>query len=443
LLFKASLERKIAVAKADMANVKKEKAEAGQTRAEAEGDIEVVKRDLHEDKKAFGELHHECMTRAADYEDETKGRDDELKAVAAAKKVLKEMTGGAEKATYDDFTQVSFLQTRSRSGSGRMPPSFEAAQMVRKLGQTQNLPYFIQMGHKMDAMIRSGVVSGVDPFKKVKGMLTTMLDRIVKQMEEEASHKVYCDKEMSETQKHKDTKESLEEKLSTKIDTQTSRSMNLKRLVATLQKELLANQKVQKEMDRMRHEENAIFKKTKPELDMGLEGVKKALKVLREYYSQDEDKSQDAAGGAGGAGAGVIGMLEVIESDFSKGIASLLAEEDAAQAAYEGQTRENKAAKAIKDQEVVFKTKEASSLDKSTSESSTDLDGVQTELDAIREYFGKIQQECVAKPDSYEERRKRQETTLQGLQDAAQVLEGKAVLLQGGSARSLRGIQRD
>merc|ERR1719199_1947494 len=110
-------------------------------------------------------------------------------------------------------------------------------------------------------------------------------------------------------------------------------------------------------------------------------------------------------------------MLEVIASDFTKNLAAL-EEEETAQAAYEQQTHENQIAKTIKEKEVTFKTKEASALDKSTSESSSDLDGVQTELDAINQYYGKIQQECIAKPDTYQERVKRQEQELKGLKDA-------------------------
>lgn len=281
------------------------------------------------------------------------------------------------------------------------------------------------------------MMSGADPFKKVKDMISNMLGKLVKQMEEEASHKVYCDKEMGETKKHKTIKEALEEKLSTKIDTQTSRSMNLKAQVAELQKELLANMQTQKEMDSMRKEEHHVFEKTKPQLELGLEGVKKALKVLREYYSQDEEKAALVQYAAGGAGSGVISMLEVIESDFSKGIASLVAQEETAQGEYEAQTAENQKSKAIKEQDVVLKNKEAKALDKSTSESSTDLDGVQTELDAIKEYYSKIQEECVAKPDTYEERRKRQELTMAGLREGLQILEGSAALLQG--SRHMRG----
>merc|ERR1719183_704095 len=60
--FKGSLERKLAVSNKELNEVKKEKAEAGQTRAQSEGDLVAVKADLAEDSKALGALHHECMT---------------------------------------------------------------------------------------------------------------------------------------------------------------------------------------------------------------------------------------------------------------------------------------------------------------------------------------------------------------------------------------------
>merc|ERR1719506_723881 len=90
-------------------------------------------------------------------------------------------------------------------------------------------------------------------------------------------------------------KEAEVEKLRTKLDTQTSRSMHLKREITELQKEILANIKAQKEISELREKEHAFFEETKPKIEIGLEGVKKALKVLREYYSQD-DKGNSAGG---------------------------------------------------------------------------------------------------------------------------------------------------
>merc|ERR1719265_48547 len=266
-------------------------------------------------------------------------------------------------------------------------------------------------------------------------MIESMKDKIQKEMDDEANHKAYCDKEISDTTKSQQSKTATVDKLKTRIDTQTSQSLSLREQVAQLQKELLSIMQTQKEMDRMRKEEHARYKGTKPELVQGIEGIKKALKVLRKYYSQDKEKEPDPTS----AGSQIIGILEVVESDISKGIANLDEQEASSQTQYEDQTKENEPAKAVKQQDVTYKTKEIKSLSKVTSESSSDLDGVQAELDAVNEYFSKIQEECIGRPDAYEERLKRQTTTMTGLKDALQTLQGRASLAQQGT-RKLRGV---
>ena len=67
------------------------------------------------------------------------------------------------------------------------------------------------------------------------------------------------------------------------------------------------------EVNKIRSEENADVKVNKAENEQGLEDVKMALKVLRDYYSKNERKSSQ-----GGAAGCVLNMLEVVESDFSK-----------------------------------------------------------------------------------------------------------------------------
>ena len=62
------------------------------------------------------------------------------------------------------------------------------------------------------------------------------------------------------------------------------------------------------------------------EMEKGVKGVKLALKVLNEYYAK-EDKSHSSADGAS---TGIIGLLEVCESDFSKGLAEMVAAEESA-----------------------------------------------------------------------------------------------------------------
>lgn len=133
---------------------------------------------------------------------------------------------------------------------------------------------------------------------------------------------------------------------------------------------------------------------------------------------------------AGGAGGSIINILEVCESDFANNLAKEETEEADAQSEYEKTTQENKVSKAMKEQDVKYKTKEAASLDKNLAELSGDRDTSNTELSAVLEYYGKIKERCIAKPETYEERKARREAEIQGLKEALSILESEAAFLQ-------------
>merc|ERR1719172_430132 len=173
-------------------------------------------------------------------------------------------------------------------------------------------------------------------------------------------------------------------------------------------------------MDALRQKEKEIYEKNRPEMEEGVEGVKLALKILREYYAK-EDKAHAAAEGAGGT---IIGLLEVCESDFTKLLSEIIATEESAAAAYEEQTKENEITRTTKEQDVKYKTKEFTGLDKALAEMTSDKEGVEAELDAIYEYLEKLKEMCIAKPETYEERKARREAEIAGLKEALQILEG-------------------
>merc|ERR1719261_1190840 len=112
-----------------------------------------------------------------------------------------------------------------------------------------------------------------------------MLEKLEKDGKADASQKAYCDKEMGETKQKKLEKQYDIDKLSTKIDSMTAKSAKLKEEVAELQKELAGLASSQAEMDKIRSEEKALYTKNSAEMKAGIEGVKKALSVLKDYYA--------------------------------------------------------------------------------------------------------------------------------------------------------------
>jgi len=424
-MLKQSLEDKIKYETKELEEAKTGIAASNEKKATAEGDLAATTKNLDEDVLALSELHHECLTKAQDYEAETKSRGEELTAIATAKKVIEETTSGAADLSYG-LNQVSFMQ-RSQSGG------IEVVRFLRELAQKKHFPALAQLSMRMDAAIRA---SAGDPFAKVKGLIQDMIETLEKEAEADATEKAFCDKELAETNAKKDAKTTEIKKLSTKIDQMTARSEQLKGEVAELEKGLSALAKAQAEMDKIRLEEKDEYTKAKAEMEAGIKGVQLALKVLRDYYAKDKAHASDEGGGGG-----VIGLLEVCESDFSKGLIEMTSTEDAAQAAYDKETKENEIEKVTKEQDIKYKKEEATGLDKATAEATSDKAGVQEELDAVLEYLKGIEDRCIAKPESYEERVARRDAELAGLKEALTILESETSFLQFKSKRTLRGTK--
>jgi len=406
---------------------KASKAEGEETLAAAEGELAISNKALAEAQTSLDLIHEDCMQKASDHELTVQGRKEELAALAKAKKIIQQMTAGAVSQSY------SFLQISTKTSS----TGAEVVNLIKKLAREQHSAALAQLASRLSAVIRYGAQSGDDPFAKIKGLITDMIAKLMKEAEAEASEKAYCDEEMAKTKAKKEELEDDITKLTTKIDSDTASTERLKEEVKGLQKALADLADEQAEMDKIREETHAAYVTAKEDLEQGIAGVQGALEVLRNYYQSEEaflqDGSQQPAAPekhekSSGAGGSIISILEVAESDFTKNLAEEEDEEAAAQEEYEKTTQENKINKATMEQDVKYKTKEFTGLDKAIAENTADRDGLQTELDAVLDYYEKIKDRCIAKPETYEERKKRREAEIAGLKEALSILEGQAFL---------------
>merc|ERR1719246_342715 len=421
-MLEQSLKDEIKFGDKDLDDAKKGIAASGEKQSTAEGDLAVTKKDLAVDTSAKATLHHDCMTKATNFAAETKSRGEELTALAAAKKIIKEAT--------TSFAQVSFVQVSELSTSSDLA-KYEVVRFVRDLARKEHSTVLAQLASHMASAMHSS-----DPFGKVKSLITDMIANLENQAGADATEKAYCDKEMRESNEKKADKTAEIETMSTRIDQAAAKSAKLKGEVATLETELSKLAKSQAEMDKLRREEKAAFEESSAELEKGIAGLQKALKVLNEYYASEGK----AHGSSDGAASGIIGLLEVAEADFSKNLAEITAEEEAAVSEYETVSKENEIEKTTKEQDVKYKTKESKELDKSSAELSSDRTGVKAELDAVMEYLSKIEDECIAKAETYAARKERREAEIAGLKDALKILESETSLVQRRVARkTLRG----
>merc|ERR1719169_370420 len=111
-MLKQSLTDEIEFANKDMDKARKGLAESQESKATATGDLDAASKDLADDVATKSTLHQDCMAAAEEFELNTKSRGEELNALATAKKVIIEATGGAASQSYG-LNQVSLLQLSS------------------------------------------------------------------------------------------------------------------------------------------------------------------------------------------------------------------------------------------------------------------------------------------------------------------------------------------
>jgi len=424
-MLKQKLEDAMAFGTKELGETKAAKAAAEEAKATGENDLAVAEKTVAESSKHLQDLQNECMTAATEYGESQHGREEELTALATAKKILEEKTGGATDREYS-FIQVKSFST-AHAGARAKQVKNRIVTMLEQLAQKDDSNSISLLAQRVEA----ASMMGEDPFAKIKGLISEMIEKLEADAAKEAGHKAFCDKELKETKAKKEESESDLDTLGTKIDKATAKIAKLKEEIATLEAELLAIAEAQKKADEIRSEEAAAWKDSKADYESGVEGVGMALQVLRDYYAEKEALIQQPAPGAThsaatGAATGIIGMLEVIESDFTKSLADGSAAEAMAVEAYEKLTQDNKIATTEKSTAVEYKTKDQKETESMLEGLKEDKASAEKEYAAIMEYWEKLQPMCIAKPEPYAERKRRREAEIAGLKEALTILEEEA-----------------
>lgn len=428
-LLVASLNNENKVQNDAMSSTKKQLAKTSERKAMAQGDLSKVNKDLDEDEAYVKDLSRNCQQRAVDFEVSTKGRSEELKALEDAKKIIAEATGAATERQY------SFIQLKSKSKASGAAFD-QLAGTIKSLGKKEKNAALVQLA----GQIRATMSVNADPFAKVKGLIQDMISKLVNEAQEEASQKAFCDKETSTNEAKRNKLQAEESKLNTRVEKATADIGSLKQETAELNAALAHTAKSQMESDKLRAQEHEEYLKAKADFEQGLSGVRTALKVLRDYYEKKGASFFQSASkhtGNSDVGGSIIDILEVAESDFARSLAEGQSSEDDEQEGYEKTTQDNKVSTATKKASVEGKTQEAARLEQSITDSKSDLSGINEELSAVLEYLEKLRPQCVAEPESYEDRKARREREIEGLQTGLEVLESETALVQTGTTTFL------
>jgi len=189
-----------------------------------------------------------------------------------------------------------------------------------------------------------------NPFKKIKGLIQQLLERLLRESAGEATKKGFCDEELGKTKQARDYNLEESKKLNAEInvlkadeESLDTEADELKDSIEDL-KEEFAEAKKLRELEKTDHSE-ALEKAQE-----GLEAVTEAYDLLKGFYDkaglavllQASPVDEDAPGapegeykGKQGAAKGILGLLQVIMSDFERTLRKTSSDEKASASDFE------------------------------------------------------------------------------------------------------------
>jgi chromosome segregation ATPase len=434
-MLEQALKSEITHSQESLGAASKTKAQAAEDQAKAEGDLVEVTKTKASDQEYQNTLRGECEAKATEWEARQKSAKGEMGALDKAKTILAD----GVKA----FVQVKAKVHRR---------SFEDADEQQDVRA--------RISHKLDALGRKyhsfaflslASLARSDPFVKIRGLIEEMIASLLKQAEEEATQKAFCDTEMGKSKKSKADKESKIDKFQARIDKASSALGELKEAVKDLEAEIGEIDKAGAEATKIRTEENADNVKAMKDFKDSADAVISAIGVLKSFYeggafiqlgsrTRVQSRAKQPAFGAANSDAGgsIIAVLEVAEEDFTRLYAEVDQSENEAADAYEKLTTENKISKATKGAEVKGKLSEIKGLEVQLEQAKEDHSSTSAELDAVLAYLDKLKPQCETKVMSYEEKTAKRNAEIEGLKEALSILEGTGVALL--DTRRFRGI---
>merc|ERR1719172_63300 len=337
----------------------KSKAANEEAKSSAEGKLVETEKSKAADEEYAGTLKTDCESKAAEWEARKKSATEEMGAIEKAKDIL---VSGVK----------AFVQTKTKTRRWNPDDDDEDDKTAAKRQQVVQILKNLGQVHHSFAFAQLASMATSDPFVKIRGLIEDMIAKLLKEAEEEATQKAFCDAEMGKSKTSQEEKTMTLDKLQARIDGASTTIAENTESIKTLEAEIAEIDKAQAEATAIRTKEHEDYLVASKDFKDSAEAVAKAIEVLKNFYEGSfiqlsaktslKSKQPEFGSAKSDIAHTIISVLEMSEEDFTTLLAETEATEDEAAKAYKTLTDENKVSKVTKETEAKGKASEIKSL---------------------------------------------------------------------------------
>jgi len=437
---KSTKEEQIAATKAMLESMTAELASNKKALFDAKEDLELTRETRSADVEFLRNLKVTCGDLDHQWEQRSKMRTEEIKAVSEAIAII----------TEDDNADmlrktVTLLQTdsvSSRSTATERMLRFRAGSVLLKLARQPDFDDLLSAwrGRKTDSLSMESpraklstlaMSVQLDAFTKVKEAMDQMVTELKAEQAEEVKLKEFCVTEFNENEQQTYTKTEEKEDLERKIEQLTTLKEKLTKEIEEA-KATIANTEIEiKKAGESREKENAEYQTTVADQRATQSILKKALTKLEGFYKKkallQEAQTppvhfQPMKKNAGASP--VMGMIEQIIEESVAVESEAMAAEAEAQKDYETFVKDSNDLIAKLTNDVTEKTKAIATADEEHIQAESDLAAAVTELESLASYKADLHDQCDFVLKNFDIRQKARLQEIEAIQEAKAILSG-------------------
>jgi hypothetical protein len=391
--------------------------------ANAKHDKELTIKQLGTDEAFLLDLADRCAEESKAYDNRTKDRSVEIKAVGEAIAIL------TDDSARDLFTStMSFAQTKVQEKRQKRQ---QASTLLRAAARKSS-------SHAA-ALVEVAEAAKLDAFKDVIGMVDEMVGALKKEQEDEVKHQEFCAKELRENlASQKDTEDTISD-LTATIATLEADIDTLATEIKELEAQVVEMKIQVKKASEDRAAENKVFQQTVADQRLTQALLQKAKAKLEEVYSAP-DKNETAPAASfvqlkihqpatatyerSSSGGGVIDLLQGIITEAAMLETEAVASEQDAQTSYVTFVTDTGKALEAAQRSIAKKEEEKAEKESARLSAISSKKGSEKELMALKKYESQLHTSCDYVLKNFEVRQEARSQEMDSLGQAKAILSG-------------------